>query len=553
MSVPQERAAVRWRLPLLAGAFLFLCYLLTFAGTIAPKNSDGRAMYLVTRSLVDRHDVAIVPDAPGEVAVAPGWRPLPIPTGPCATEPAVNGIGERKRGPYYAKYGIGQSLLAVPFYLLGSAVARGFAAIDRAEVTGFVTSAYNPAVTALTAILLCALALRLGWSRRVALGLALLFGLATPAWAYTTSFFSEPTIALCLLGAVAAVLWQEGPVTPRAGAAAGAWLAVALLTHLADSALYFLVFAVYVLACSPRERRMSIAAAFTAPLALGLAITMGYDLARFGSVLRTGYGIVGDQHDLHPPHTLRGLWDGLYGPLLSPGKGLFLYAPVLLLAPWAWFRFARRHRAAAWLCLGLCVAAVLGHANTLIVWLGGWAWGPRFLIPILPVALLPLGSLLQEAGAVVRALTWLLGALGVLIQVPGVLLDYGAYINYLKHQTGCIWRAEDLYKWHPEYSPLIGQWQRLLDPHTYEQAKLTNLTTMIGQGRFTAAPHPWWSLLAAQGASIPLLGAIVAAIGLAAVLMLAFALRIAGPRAPEVDSGGWQYWPWEGDGARSRR
>ncbi|HEY8286430.1 MAG TPA: hypothetical protein VIJ28_18740, partial [Chloroflexota bacterium] len=491
------------------GVFLFLCYLLTFPGTIAPSVSDGRAMYMVTQSLVDRHDVAVKSDTGKGFLITPGWQPLPLPTGACATEPAVNAIGERPGGPYFTKYGLGQSLLAVPLYVLGGVIGGGFPAIghgapgiSRAEVQAAVTSAYDPLITALTAMLLCALALRLGWPRRVGLALALLFGLATPAWPYTATFFSEPTIGLCLIGALAALLWSADHPTPLGSAACGGWLGLALLTHLADNLLYVLVFGAYLLVEAVRRNRWENLAGFAGPLVVALLITADYNLARFGGILATGYGIVGDHHDLHPPRTLQGLWEGVYGPLFSPGKGLFWYAPILFAAAWSWPRFHREWPVGAWLCLALVAAAVLGHANTLIVWLGGWAWGPRFVIPILPLAILPLGAWLSEGNRMAWRLAWLLGAVGLIIQIPALLLDYSVYISYL-HQSGpgaCIWRAEDLYKWHPQYSPLIGQWQRLLDPATYQGA-IHPTARLIASGGFTPRPHPWWSLLADQGVS----------------------------------------------------
>ena len=221
----------------------------------------------------------------------------------------------------------------------------------------FVTSTYASIITALTAVLLAALALRLGWSRRIALALALLFGLATPAWAYTTTFFSEPTLGLCLIGAVAALLWSEGGPTPLAGGVAGTWLGIALLTHIADSALYGVVIAAFLVWDAHRRRGWTCIAAFAAPVVAAMVVAAWYNQARFGGILTSGYGVVGDHHDLHPPHTVRGLWEGVYGLLLSPGKGIFLYTPILFASAWAWPVFARRFRGAAWLCLGLVIMA----------------------------------------------------------------------------------------------------------------------------------------------------------------------------------------------------
>ena len=544
MSESRRRAPVSWRFPCAVAFFLFLCYLLTFTGTVGSTISDGRAMYMVTQSIVDRHQVSIVPNRPGETVIVPGWQPLSLPGGVCATEPAVDGIGETSNGPFYTKYGIGQSLLALPLYALGVEVSRGFPVIahgvpgfDQAEVRQFVTSVYASLVTALTAALLAALALRLGWSRRIALALALLYGLATPAWAYTTTFFSEPTLALCLIGAVAALLWYDDGPTPLAAGIAGGWLGIALLTHLADSALYGVVFGAFLAAATRRQGRWTIFALFAAPIFAALFVAAWYNQARFGSILATGYGIVGDHHDLHPPHTVRGIWEGMYGLLLSPGKGLFLYAPVLFLSAWAWPCFARQFKSAAWLCLGVVAAAVAGHANTLIVWLGGWAWGPRFMVPILPAALLPLGAWLDQGGRVMRRLTWDLGILGVIIQIPAVLLPYGTYIGYLRLTVPgqCIWTAEDLYKWHPQYSPLIGQWERLFDSNTFIQPAPLD-ASMITMGRYTSEPQAWWRMLIDQGVSAWIPTSVALGIAAAALFMLAVLLRMAATGAADPNA-----------------
>ncbi len=526
-----KRAKVCPALPA-AVAFALLClYLLTFAGSVSPQSSDGRAMYLVTRALVDRREIDIQPALPSLVAVAPGWRTIPIPESACPTEPAVIGIGEQAGGPFYSKYGIGQSLAAAPLYFAGLQIARLVPPAVHDETAALVTSAYTSLVTAATAALICALALRLGWSRRVSLGLSALFGVATPAWAYTTSFFSEPTLGLCLLGALAAVLWEPEPDTPAAVLVAGCCLGMALLTHAADSVFYVPLVLLYLAARSRPDRRAFSIIVLLVPVVVAVAITGWYDAARFGSPSTSGYGIVGDVHDLHPPHSLKALWEGIYGPLLSPGKGLFWYAPVLLLLPWAIPRFGRQVSGpAAWLVTGLLAVAVLTHANTLIVWLGGWAWGPRFVVPAIPVLVVPLGSLLDGVGRGARRMAWLLGGLGALIQVPAVLLDKNAYIAYVA-KGRCIWDAEDLYKWHPAYSPLIGQWGRLFDAATYSTRSSPGRGPNafdIANGIFVPSPHPWWSLLANQGASPLALALPAAGLTVAAIIAFVASLRIAG-------------------------
>lgn len=558
-----ERATVPWRFAALPALALLFWYLLTIPGTIGPRVSDGRSMYLVTQAIVDRHDVSLAD--PFEPLLARGWQP-PGPPGPpwCPTEPAVLGVGQRIGGPVFAKFGLGQSLLAAPLYWLGLRLAPLATPADRPLVAVFATSTYNALVTALTALVLCALSLRLGLTRRRSLAVTLLFGLATPAWAYTTTFFSEPSIALCLIVAVAALLWRE---IPTAGCAAviGLALGVALLVRL-DSALYAIPFAASLAVRAPRERRPALLLAVGLAPMLALAATGAYNAARFGSPFTAGYGIAGDTHDLHPPHTLKALWEGVYGPLLSPGKGLFLYAPIALLAIPGFVRLARGgDRAAGALIASVVALAVLAHANTAIVWLGGWAWGPRFLIPIVPVLLLAAGTALRDAGPAVRRLAWLLGALGALIQIPAVVLDRGAAIAYLRDHHGavsyrgaqyggCIWRAEDLYKWHPVYTPLLGQWERLLDPATYRDqrarlravaggsGRILSAQRSFAEGRQAPAPQAWWRMLRLTGAPLPPLLISAAALLALALAALFGALRALGPpeTSPERPSTHWR-------------
>ena len=115
----------------------------------------------------------------------------------------------------------------------------------------------------------------------------------------------------------------------------------------------------------------------------------------------------------------------------------------------------------------------------------------------------------------------------MIIQLPGVLLDKGVYITYLNAQAtdalgrSCIWHTEDLYKWHPQYSPIIGQWQRFLDPNTYTLGNpIWRNAASIAQGRLVPEPHTWWAILAAQGVAWPVLGLVCTAlvIGAGAVM-----------------------------------
>ncbi|MDQ2913190.1 MAG: hypothetical protein M3T56_08030 [Chloroflexota bacterium] len=112
--------------------------------------------------------------------------------------------------------------------------------------------------------------------------------------------------------------------------------------------------------------------------AIGVAPLLAYNDLAFGSPLEQGYGI---KSFATPIQT------GLYGLLLSPSRGLFIYTPYLifaflaLLRAWRWpGEVAGRLRAMSLVWVG----ALLLYA-TYSEWWGGRVFGSRFLDDFAPV------------------------------------------------------------------------------------------------------------------------------------------------------------------------
>jgi drug/metabolite transporter superfamily protein YnfA len=112
--------------------------------------------------------------------------------------------------------------------------------------------------------------------------------------------------------------------------------------------------------------------------AIGIAPLLAYNDLAFGSPLEQGYGV---KSFATPIQT------GLYGLLLSPSRGLFIYTPYLIFAFLALFRawrwpgdVAGRLRAMSLVWIG----ALLLYA-TYSEWWGGRVFGSRFLDDFAPV------------------------------------------------------------------------------------------------------------------------------------------------------------------------
>jgi hypothetical protein len=375
-------------------------------------------------------------------------------------------------GRYYAQYGVGQSLLAVPFYLAGRAVHR----LSGWGTEGLVTRAgvmlLNPLVMAVLCAAVHRLAYRLGYGPGPALGVALVTGLATPLWVYSKSFFSEPLVALAFVTAALGAL--EGDGGRRAGwVLCGTALGVAVLVKPVTLAVAP-AFLVYALA-GPHATtgtvgqsgesakdlgsrflgRVPSLALVAGPLCAGAIGVALYNWARFGSPVDAGYRTAA--WSVAP-------WVGLYGLLLSPGKGLLWYCPPLALGLAGFVPLAKRRPRTAGLLAGAPALYVLAHASY-NHWHGGGSWGPRLILPVLPLLLAPLAEWL--ARPLSRAWTRLaLAALlvaGCLVQVPAILVNPVRTLQslYVRAASPRDYTLRQLYR--VADSPLLGQWLSLLE------------------------------------------------------------------------------------------
>jgi hypothetical protein len=277
----------------------------------------------------------------------------------------------------YSSYGIGMSLAMIPLYELahvlgGDPVA---AAMD-----------VNAVIFALTMVTLVVLAQLVGLTLRQALAVAGLIGGGTLLIAYTATDFSEPAIALAIaLGLLAVEGARIGRswAPPLAGAAAG----LAVLFR-ADS----LILVVPLLAVGvwwPRGRRLRSCAEFVIVLAPALGLLAWYNAVRFGAPWRMGYP--GQLRFSNP------LLSGIYGLLFSPGRGLFVYVPLTLVAV-AGARWAWRRAPSVTAIAGALLAVRLVFYALWWGWDGAVSWGPRFLLPALPCLALGLMEVVRRFG-----------------------------------------------------------------------------------------------------------------------------------------------------------
>ncbi|OQA14948.1 MAG: hypothetical protein BWY63_03042 [Chloroflexi bacterium ADurb.Bin360] len=187
-------------------------------------------------------------------------------------------------------------------------------------------------------------------------------------------------------------------------------------------------------------------------LLLGLLMVFNY--TRFGSIFETGY----TRADTRGPVTDWGAtakpllsW---YGYFLSSGKGFFFFSPPAFLALWGWRALYCRHKLESLLVFGIALAYPLFYSFVTHRWFGGVNWGPRYIVCVTPFMLLPLGAWLERQDLrrwlSITALL-LFGALGAVVQVSNLLVNYNAYV------FSDVAFEQQIYI--PEKSPLLAQWR----------------------------------------------------------------------------------------------
>ena len=448
--------------------FFFSVYVLTGQGSI--QSADGKIMFLLTQAMVENHSVSFseivsLSDTPG---------------------------------PQYSKYGLGISVLAIPFYLFGKLLSF-LLGIEASLATQFTVSMINAMLTALSCLMVFRIATeRFEFTLRIGLFLALGFGLSTIAWYYSEDFMSEPATTFFLLSAV---YWVTGKDrATRDLLWAGTFLALAVSCRLAALVVIpgFIFYQWMVWAESAEKDIKQLVMDLlrpAIPVVAVLMLIMIYNYLRFGGPLETGYEKISGRFLL-----------GFFGILFSPGKSLFLFNPLTLFGCLASMFFLREQRKTAllfgWLVVSHLVLFSFWHS-----WQGGMSWGPRLMLVVLPYLILPIGFLLREHKQAVKIPVLLALVVGILIQLPSITVNVARYYYEMSRDFGSLGHDQILFS--PQYSQLLGQSKQVavvfenLDDEL-QMAQMVSLakkgerflgadvSVVLENGLAVNAPNFWW-------------------------------------------------------------
>ena len=345
----------------------------------------------------------------------------------------------RPGGDAVSPYGMGLPLLEVPFALAAGPWEARFGA--RTSQTLFVLLQVLLVTAAAAGAGLLARTLGAGAFGR---GLAV-FGtaLGSPLWPYTACGFTEPLQAVCLVFAMTFAVRAV-----RADGRAAMWLACAagfsagwlVLTKVVNLLFFPLPLLPLLLAgpWPPSRGRVRTWCAAMAGVAAPVAAMLVFEVVRFG---RPFSSYTRGQRFSHPP------LDGAWRLLVGPNKGLFLFFPLGLLAVTGLASLLRRKeaRGAAVSTLALSVGLLALYASWW-AWDGSGGWGPRFLVPLVPLLAAAAGT--AAATPVRRAAGVVLAVLGVAMNGLGTFQAEAATFHYVS-STGLARVSRALYEEYP--------------------------------------------------------------------------------------------------------
>ena len=328
---------------------LFLLINLLITGGRLPS-SDENAFYLLTERIANN-------------------GALDIPAGIVAN-------GSFHNGKFYIWYEVGQIIPAIPYFWMAEGISAivPLPASFRPLFLKAVMGTFSAFVGALIALLIFSFAGSFGYSKRISAFLALSVCLTSFLFPYFKMFMREPLLTLYLLGTAYYLhRWSNEMDNSMWAILAGICAGLGTLTKFtfALNAVAFLLFVIISVRRRGNSTRIGIRSVilmFVPFFIIGCVGTIVYDYARFGNMLDLGYK--GGTTFPTP------LYVGLFGLLLSSGKGFFFFTPIAIAGFFGFKYFYRRFQADAILWYVLFGINLILYAKY-VSWGGDGSWGPR--------------------------------------------------------------------------------------------------------------------------------------------------------------------------------
>ena len=362
--------------------------------------------YQVAKSIVEKCDVSI-PDSTS----------------------SIRGIDGRS----YSLYGLGWPILVVPFYTIGKFIGRH---------PENLMLLLNPMVGAATVTLVFLFSVALGYSRRSSLVVAMFYGFGTFAWPMAKHPFDHVVETLFVLLSVYFMYLHTAKHAIIRLIFSALCFGIAINTRLVSILALPALLVMMGAGCGANSSLAENTRVFFRKLVIFLSVllpfavlVLWYNYYRFGSIFETGFQLLAAKTGVDFFSGTPFL-TGLRGFLTSPGKGFFYYSPIAIFFFFTIIPFFKKHRWPAITFIVLILSYLLFLSRNKY-WHGDWAWGPRYLLAITPLVILPITGLLDSVrwrknNPFIRLPLYVVFALSLLIQISAVSVHYYNYFVKLR-------------------------------------------------------------------------------------------------------------------------
>ncbi len=339
--------------------------------------------------------------------------------------------------------------------------------------------------------------LPVSWALVIALGTA--FG--TQLWSTTSRALWSLTWLVVLLTAVIWILMRceagKGRFRPILTATLLSWMYFVRPT--ASTAI--IAISVYVLVTYPKALP-----AYVITGLAWLAAFVAYSFYLFGTALPSSYRMTWWFSLSQARHRMLGL-------LLSPSRGLFIFVPVVMFVLYLVVRYWKdlKHKRLAIVALAV-IGANLTVVSMLMLWWGGWSYGPRELTDTIPFyALLAMlgcraflddtSISLQRAAATIAAGLVLL-MLSVVMNAPGALSGAANAWNAWAHLEE---HPDRLWDW--SHAQFLAPLNSTPPQDVWDDLKTRQLGVLAGRARVDLAAH-WPGPQLPRGDGLPVIDSV---------------------------------------------
>ena len=286
---------------------------------------------------------------------------------------AINQEGDR-----FMVYNPGQTILFIPIYYLAKFTSESEAVVY--YNAAFIVSFLNLIVHSLCCFLLFNIAFSIGASKSKSYFVAFVFCFTSYSFAFAQSTFEHHIeMFFILLG----YYFISAKNITYSGLLAGMAISLGLIFR---STTLLALPALFILANNKQRFYLVIS------VIPGIVAILFYNYIRFDYPFESGYNLAwqlahGNSIDFW---SLKRIPYSLLGFLLSPAKGLLIFSPTLILALMGIKKFWNKYNKFTLSIFVLC-GVYLALFSMNFAWHGSiWSFGPRYILPILPLLYLPI-------------------------------------------------------------------------------------------------------------------------------------------------------------------